>query len=451
MKVSPARKLALDVLNRVTNEDGYANLVFNSLTRDSKLSARDKAFAQELAFGSIRLQNTYDAIIDNVSSRPSNQIDAILKNCLRLGCHQLLQMRVPNHAAISETVELVRSSCGENVVGFANGILRSVSLKSLLDWFDDLELNHSSEQFRSIRYSHPEWVILALKQALSADGLQSELTELLESNNIPALVNLVALPGLASRPDTSAEISLNRFSPYGFSSSFGNPAEIAGVRDGLVRVQDEGSQLAALALAEYAPSKQGENWLDLCAGPGGKAALLAALANQSGVDFQANELQEHRAKLVEDALRPVGRFEVSRLDGREIGKVYPSKFDRILVDAPCTGLGALRRRPEARWRKSNEDLKDLTALQFDLVTSALEALKPGGLLMYVTCSPHLSETTAIVSRANKELGCEVLDLTSFMNSKFMIGSLPKGRKTVQLFTHRDGTDSMFMALLRKPN
>jgi 16S rRNA (cytosine967-C5)-methyltransferase len=136
-------------------------------------------------------------------------------------------------------------------------------------------------------------------------------------------------------------------------------------------------------------------------------------------------------------------------DGRQLGAKFPNAYDRVIVDAPCSGLGTLRRRPESRWRKSAEDLKTLTVLQYELLESARDALKPGGLLLYVTCSPHLSETIAVVDKAQKNLGLKVLDLTSHMNKTFMKGTLPAGRKTIQLYTHRDNTDCMFMALMTK--
>jgi 16S rRNA (cytosine967-C5)-methyltransferase len=204
-----------------------------------------------------------------------------------------------------------------------------------------------------------------------------------------------------------------------------------------------------MALVAFRDVEENETWLDMCAGPGGKAALLAALANQSSARLVANEVQEHRAKLVESALRPFDGVEVTVTDGRTIGELSPETYDRIIVDAPCSGLGALRRRPEARWRKSAEDLKTLTQLQFELVESASKALKKGGLLLYVTCSPHLSETTAIIDKAQRTLGLKVLDLTTELNSKLMDRTLPSGRKTVQLYTHRDNTDCMFMAMMTK--
>ena len=446
-----SRSVALDLLNKVSFEDSYANLVMPALLEEAKLNTRDSALAQELAFSTLRWQLTYDFILGQVSSRPVNEIDAIVLNALRLGAHQLLKMRIPPHAAINETVNLIRAVAGEKAVGFANGVLRRVSEKSFEQWIDIAEQKVASKtEFLSIHYSHPEWIVRALTQALAVDGLSEDIEDLLATNNHPAFVNLVALPGLSEVDDfTNEDIRANPFSPFGFSIDSGNPGDIPEIRSGLARVQDEGSQIAAIALVAFKDVKDTETWLDMCAGPGGKAALLAALASQAGANLVANEVQEHRAKLVDQALRPFNDVEVTVLDGRTIGELTPDTYDRIIVDAPCSGLGALRRRPEARWRKSSEDLKTLTQLQFELLESAAKALKSGGSLLYVTCSPHVSETTAIIDKAQRVLGLKVLDLTTVLNAKFMDNSLPKGRKTVQLYTHRDNTDCMFMAMLTK--
>ena len=446
-----ARSVALNLLNKVTFEDSYANLVMPTLLEEAKLNTRDSALAQELAFSTIRWQLTYDFILNQVSSRPVDEIDASVLNALRLGCHQLLKMRIPPHAAINETVNLIRAVVGEKAVGFANGVLRRVSEKSFEQWIDIAEDKAKSKiEFLSIQYSHPEWIVRALTQALTVDGLSDQIEDLLASDNHPAFVNLVALPGLSKVSDFENEnVRPNTFSPYGFSIESGNPGDIVEVRTGVARVQDEGSQIAAMALTAFNDVKPGEKWLDMCAGPGGKAALLSAIASQSNIQLVANEVQEHRAKLVANALSAFSNVEISILDGRSFGEHEPDTYDRIIVDAPCSGLGALRRRPEARWRKSSEDLKTLTQLQFELLESASKALKKGGSLLYVTCSPHLSETTAIIDKAQRVLGLRVLDLTSQLNSKFMDNSLPAGRKTVQLYTHRDNTDCMFMAMLTK--
>lgn len=446
-----SRSVALDLLNKVSLDGAYANLVMPQLLEQARLEPRDSAFAQELAFSTIRWTQTYDAIIDKVSSRPVAEIEMVLLNAIRLGTHQLLQMRVPAHAAINETVNLIRQVCGEKVVGFANGVLRRISEKDMEHWLEFITADENSNTgVLALRNSHPEWIVRALQQSLKSDGIEGSIEDLLEANNRPAHVTLVALPGLAKRDSYVNDGGFaTNFSPYGFTIESGNPGELEEIRRGAVRVQDEGSQLAALALVEAKKVSAGEKWLDMCAGPGGKAALLAALAEQNGAHLVANEVQEHRAKLVSNALAPFPDAELTVLDGRSFGDSHSNYFDRILLDAPCTGLGALRRRPEARWRKSSEDLKQLVELQFELLESAYKALKPGGQLLYVTCSPHLSETTAVITKAVKNLGAQVSDLTALMNEKFMNGTLPSNRKTVQLYTHRDGTDCMFMALITK--
>ncbi len=446
-----ARSVALNLLNKVTFEDSYANLVMPTLLEEAKLNQRDSALAQELAFSTLRWQLTYDFILNQVSSRPVDEIDASVLNALRMGCHQLLQMRIPPHAALNETVNLIRASVGEKAVGFANGVLRRVSEKSFEDWIDVAAAKSKSKtEFLSIQYSHPEWIVRALTQVLNADGLGNDVEFLLAANNEPADVNLVALPGKAQVRDFLAlGAKQNQFSPYGFSIDSGNPGEIEEVRFGAVRVQDEGSQLAALALSSFRPVVRGEKWLDMCAGPGGKAALLASNAEISGAQLVANEILPHRAKLVSNALSGFPSVELSIRDGKDFGVSQANQFDRIIVDAPCSGLGAFRRRPEARWRKSSEDLKTLTQLQFDLLDSAYKALKPGGLLLYVTCSPHLSETVAIIDKAQRVLGVTLLDLTSHLNAEYFHERLPSNRKTVQLYTSRDNTDCMFMAMLTK--
>jgi 16S rRNA (cytosine967-C5)-methyltransferase len=216
-------------------------------------------------------------------------------------------------------------------------------------------------------------------------------------------------------------------------------------------VQDEGSQLVALALAaaDIEPGPD-ERWLDLCAGPGGKAALLGGLAAQRGATLTAVESAEHRALLVEQAVRGFPA-RVLYADGRSVGS-HPTlpagSFDRVLVDAPCTGLGALRRRPEARWRRQPADLPPLTRLQRELLGAAILAVRPGGVVAYVTCSPHVVETRVTVAEAMRRssLPTELMDARDVMPAGMPgLGDGP----TVQLWPHRHGTDAMFLALIRR--
>ena len=293
-------------------------------------------------------------------------------------------------------------------------------------------------------------MIRAFRRALAAEDRQSELELLLEADNVSPVVTFAALPGLAEIPvDAVATTS----SPIGFHSTGGDPGALVTASGGRVRVQDEGSQLAALALSRAVPVRAGERWLDLCAAPGGKTAVLAAEALAHGALLEANELSPTRAGLVRDSVAGVPlAVPVSEEDGRV--RAGRGRYDRILVDAPCTGLGALRRRPEARWRKQPADVPALATLQGELLDAALAALAPGGIVAYVTCSPHLAETAAVVSDAlRRHEGIVELDarevVASVARSPIDLPAVP-GTGRAQLWPHRHGTDAMSISLLQRP-
>lgn len=446
-----ARTLALNLLFSVEFDDAYANLLLPKLLSASRLDERDTGLAQELSFGTLRWQLFYDRIIEECAKRYSDEIDLKALVVLRLGAHQLLGMRIPAHAALDETVELAKQFVSRGAAGFVNGVLRRVSERSRDEWLaivlNGLENPHER---LAVEFSHPIWVVRALEQALKLDGRENELRDLLLADNIAPLVSLVALPGLARESDFD-DLPIGPASPIGAQLDGGDPNNLKAFREGRIRVQDQGSQLAALALIQAKPIKAGENWLDLCAGPGGKAALLAAEAKLSNSHMTCNEVSEHRAKLVRQALAVVGTgIKVTVEDGRDYSKAHNSEFDRILLDAPCTGLGALRRRPEARWRKQQADVAELSALQEQLLQSAWDCLKPGGVLAYVTCSPHLAETNAIIDWAKKKLnGIELMDTNAVIHEINPGLALNRNRKTTQLWPHLHQTDAMFIALLTK--
>ena len=449
-----SRSIAYELLNGVDRDDAYANLLLPKLLDQSNLSSRDSAFAQELAFGTLRMRGFYDAIIENCANRSVGEIDYGALNLLRMGSHQLLGMRVPAHAALSETVDQARAELSLGSVGFVNGVLRRVSEKSREEWLDIVTANQIDRAEALAReYSHPTWIVRALDKALESDGHGDQLEALLEADNIAPLVSLVALPGLATVEDLLNDgCVMGAASPIGVELPGGEPSDLSLIRSGQARVQDQGSQLAALALIAAMDVTPNEEWLDLCAGPGGKAALLAAAALEVGADLVCNEISDHRAVLVEKALERVNPKVYVRVgDGRDLGEEAPEGFDRILLDAPCSGLGALRRRPESRWRKTTKDVSDLTKLQEELFDSAWAGLKPGGVLAYVTCSPHLAETTAIVERAQHKMGSTlvVLDAVPVLHQLNPSLQLNTNRKTVQLWPQIHGTDAMFIALLQK--
>jgi len=299
-------------------------------------------------------------------------------------------------------------------------------------------------------HSHPKWIVRAFADALGGDW--AETGRLLAEDNDPPPVHLCARPGRADAVELAEEVggAPGAFSPYAVYLPGGRPADLTAVRQGRAHVQDEGSQLVAAALVAAELSGTDGRWLDLCAGPGGKAALLGALAAGAGARVTAVEVTEHRARLVEQAVRGLP-VTVRHADGRQVGggsDLPEAGFDRVLVDAPCTGLGALRRRPEARWRRQPSDLPPLTKLQRELLGAALRAVRPGGLVAYVTCSPHLVETQVTVTETARRstVPVELIDARPLLPPGMPgLGPGP----TVQLWPHRHGTDAMFLAVLRR--
>lgn len=454
--VQPARRVAFDVISAVSRDDAYANLLLPTLISRQALNTADAGLATELTYGTLRMRGYYDRVLALAANRPVTEIDPDILDVLRLGAHQLLATRVAPHAAVNESVALARSVGSRSAVGFTNGVLRTLSRSTPEEWRERvLATAKTADERLAAEYAHPAWIVRAFRQALAAEGRTAELEELLAADNVAPRVNLIALPGLATPPD---DAELNRYSPVGFVLASGDPDTAIRHESGRLRVQDEGSQIAALTLSRARPIAGGERWLDLCAGPGGKTALLGAEAAGAGALLTANEVVPARAELVRRAVAPVpGDIPVTEFDGTVVGDLEPESFDRILVDAPCTGLGALRRRPEARWRKTAKDVGDLTKLQQALLLSAFAALKPGGVLAYVTCSPHLAESRGVVTDSLRRLGvaAELLDtaavVQSFASEPVELGEQQSERSgtTVQLWPHRHGTDAMFIALIAK--
>lgn len=465
----PARRTAYGVLRAVA-DGAYTNLELTHALRRARLSGRDAAFVTELVSGATRWRGRYDAIIAAAARRDVGSIEPPVLDTLRLGAHQILGMRVPEHAAVGETVALARGVNGIGASKLVNAVLRRISERPLEEWVAATVPDEPGVTRLAALHSHPEWIVKALRQALlghavaTPETVEAELTALLEADNLPPTMHLVARPGLGAEDDLRAAGAVEyALVPTAWTLASGDPGRIAAVRDGRAGVQDAGSQLVALALATApvtADAARGpERWLDLCAGPGGKAGLLGAIAVQTGADLVANEVSPHRAELVRATLGTVlaraaaaGReVEVRVGDGRDVGSEEPQAYTRVLVDAPCTGLGALRRRPEARWRRAPSDLATLGPLQRALLDSALDATMPGGVVAYATCSPHLAETTFVVADVLKHrTDVEVVDAREVVRDRAgaVLDDLGDG-PSVQLWPHRHGTDAMFLALLRR--
>lgn len=448
--LDPARRAAFDVLRAVSEKDAYANLALPALLRERGISGRDAAFATELTYGTCRTRGLLDAIISHAAGRPPDRIDPALLDLLRLGAYQLLRTRVEQHAAVSTTVEQAGIEFDSARAGFVNAVLRTIAGRDEDAWVQELAPDKNADPIghAAFVHAHPRWIAQAFADALG--GQAAELEELLASNDARPAVHLAARPGALTAEELAAQVggTVGRYSPYAVYLTGGDPGRLEPVRTGAALVQDEGSQLVAraLTLAELDGPDTGR-WLDLCAGPGGKTALLAALAAVRGdVDgaaarVTAVEPNPRRAELVELNTRGLP-VEVLRVDGRQTG-LEPG-FDRVLVDAPCTGLGALRRRPEARWRREPADVPALAKLQRELLAAAIGLTRPGGVVLYATCSPHLAETVGIVGDALRRHPVTALDARSLFDPVDRLGDGPY----VQLWPHRHGADAMFAAALK---
>jgi 16S rRNA (cytosine967-C5)-methyltransferase len=455
-RVDAARRVAYEALAAVHRDSAYANIVLPRLIRENRVVGRDAALATELTYGTLRNLGPLDAIIAAAAGRPVERIDPPARDALRLGAYQLLHTRIPAHAAVATTVDLVRA-VNPAAIGFANAVLRRVADEDLADWLGKIAPPAETDPVGhlSLVHSHPEWIVRAFADALGGD-LGETAVALAADNERPG-VHLCARPGRISAADLAAEVGgePGPFSPYAVRMPSGAPGEVDAVVRGLAHVQDEGSQLVALAAATAPVGADAGRWLDLCAGPGGKAALLGAIAAERGARLTAVEIAPHRARMVEAAVAGMP-VDVVCVDGREVGShehLPAGVFDRVLLDAPCTGLGSLRRRPEARWRRQPGDLAALTRLQRELLDAALRAVRPGGVVAYATCSPHVVETRVTVAETLRRASSTVerramerVDARSVLPAGIPhLGDGPE----IQLWPHRHGTDAMFLALLRR--
>ena len=438
-----ARRAAFDALRAVNGDGAYANLVLPALLRERRLTGRDAAFATELLAGTCRWQGSYDMIIAAAAGRPLKEFQPAVVDLLRLGAHQILAMRVPTPAAVAAGVDLAAATVGERVTGLVNAVLRRVAERSLDEWLDQLSEGLDDHDRLALRTAHPRWIVDAYAELLEP----SELEQALAANNHSPAISLAVRPGLAEVDDlVRAGAELSGYSPFG-ARWRGDPADLALVRDGRAGVQDEGSQLVTWALTSVdAPAGW---WLDLCAGPGGKSALLAGLARLDGSKLLAADVAPHRAMLVAAAVRGyAGDGSVPTVvvaDGTRPAWRSDS-FARVLADVPCTGLGALRRRPESRWRRGPADVEQLHPLQLALLASAIDSAAPGGVVGYVTCSPHRRETSDVLSET-----LAVRSDVEVIPAAQLLPEVPDAAlgPYLQLWPHRHGTDAMFAAYLRK--
>ena len=449
--VDAPRAAAFAVLQAVSEQDAYANLVLPRQLTEAGLTGRDAALATELGYGTLRATGTLDEVLRRCASRDLDDIQTPVLNLLRLGAYQLLRTRIPTHAAVATTVDLARATGHARAAGFVNAVLRKVSARDFDGWCDVIAGGASPLGRLAIRYSHPGWIVAAFADALAADTRHlpdqaaDELPAALAADDHVPKPTWSAGPAGSASPTSPPRPAgePGPYSPYAVRlSSGGEPGALTAVQQHRAGVQDEGSQLCALALAELPLTGPDERWLDLCAGPGwqGGAAGGAGRRRRRPADRPGAAPAPGRADRPGD--RGLGR----RDPGGRLPQRQPDErgYDRVLLDAPCTGLGALRRRPEARWRRSPATWPSCW-LQAELLAAALRLVRPGGLVGYATCSPHLAETRRQIDRVLAGGSAELVDARPAFARVPGIGD----SAMVQLWPHRHGTDAMFFAALRR--
>ena len=499
-RADPVRRAVCDVLLAVATRGAYANLLLPSVLRDRQLSGRDAALATELCYGTLRGQGSYDAILGACSDRRVDRMDPPVREVLRLGVHQLLGTRIAAHAAVATSVDLAKDVAGPRTAGFVNAVLRRVSTRDLDAWMTAVAPDRRADPagYLAVRHSYPGWIVAAFREALAdepreapqpppADREQAsaladmegeparaaaqlaladmegeparaaaqlalaETEAALAAGNVAPRVTLCALPGRCEPGELAGQAGCEpaRWSPFGVYLGQGDPASIRAVRERRATVQDEASQLAALALTRAEVTGQDRLWLDMCAGPGGKAGLLAGLAAGRGARLVASDVREHRAGLAAATLADAAPAATLVADGTAPAW-RPAAFDRVLADVPCSGLGSLRRRPESRWRRSPRQLAELARLQRALLGAALDSVRPGGVVGYVTCSPHVAETRDVLAAVldGRPDAC-LLDAPVLLAEVAGLSCPAPFGKYAQFWPHRHGTDAIFLAVLRR--
>jgi 16S rRNA (cytosine967-C5)-methyltransferase len=448
VKRSTARSVAIEAIYQVNEKGGFSNIVLSRLMDKVKLDHRERPLATELVYGTIRWQKKLDWIIEQFSKRPLNNLDPWIKNILRLGIYQIFHLSsIPPWAACNETVQLAKRYSHPGAVAYVNGLLRNVIRGK--DALDYSSLGPQSAKYLAVFYSHPQWLV---EKWLSRFGF--EATEgLLKANNlsrsisirtntlkttVEELTNILRQEGINPQPGRyfPEALMLERASSI---------VDLSPFQDGLFVVQNEASMLPALILAP----RPGEIILDACAAPGGKTVQMAQLMGDVG-EIIAGDVHSHRLDLIENNCRRLGITSVrtKKIDARLWSTEGKDKFHRILVDAPCSGTGVLSRRPDARWQKKAEQIMELSLLQREILLSCADCVKPGGVLVYSTCSLEIEENQYVVKEfLSKRPDFGFSDLTSFLPTELMDSSIEKG--CLQTYPQRHKIDGFFVARMVK--
>lgn len=447
-----AREVALKVLYQIEEQDAYANLVLGKAIGQGQLSPLDRGLATELVYGVTRSRNTLDWILEKFVISGLGKLTPWIRNILRLGVYQLFYLeKIPVSAAVHESVNLAKKYGHPGTVKLVNGVLRNVLRKKatlIYPGLDDNPVEHIS-----LKYSHPAWLV---KRWLNVYGIE-DTVKMCRLNNQPAVNSIRTNTLQVTRQDLTRELEKENVScqnsslcPEGLIiAGFKSLEDLPAFQAGHFLLQDEASML----VSHVVHPQTGQFIIDACAAPGTKSTHLAQLIRDQG-KIIACDIHPHKLGLIEQNCTRLGlkSIETRLLDARNLGEVFPEQADCVLVDAPCSGLGVLRRRPDARWKKSPEQIEELSKLQLAILNSAGQCLKPGGVLVYSTCSLAPEENTEVIS--------EFLRQNSRFHREQILGHLPfkPDREEdlataqagyLQFLPHLHGTDGFFMCRMRR--
>jgi 16S rRNA (cytosine967-C5)-methyltransferase len=448
-KPTQARMLALRVLSRVEQVRAYADLSLHAALARSQLAAADRALATELVYGTLRWRGRLDFLLSNVSDRTLDELDPLVRSTLRVGAYQLVfSDRIPASAAVDESVRCIQAAGAERASGYVNAVLRRLAAEHGAMALPSLATDPLGHLVHAL--SLPPWLAErwlaqfgAEEAAALAEGLNRVPPRSVRANRMRTSRDELLAELRTRHPDASA----CRLAPDGIVlGRRGDPGLDPAFREGRFTVQDEASQL----VVELLDPQLGERALDTCAAPGAKATAIAERVGASG-HVVALDRHERRLGLL---LRDVRRLGLENVTGetRDSSQPLPERlttpgFDRVLVDAPCSGLGALRRNPDARWRVQPEDIPRLAELQRSILRSAAPCLRAGGALVYSTCTLLPEENEAVVEAFLRD--SPGFRLVPRARLPLALQSVADDTGIVRLFPHRHDTDGFFAARLER--
>lgn len=447
MKLDHSREIALKILFEINEKGAYSNIELNKQLTANELGDLDRGFVTELVYGAVKWKLTLDRLIAMHSNIKMSKLSPWILNILRLGAYQLLFMsKVPASAACNESVKLAGRYGHKASAGFVNAILRKIAREGMDNVIPDKETDLPG--YLSVKYSYPKWLTSKYATLFNAEFAEGLLEAGNRSPDLTVRANTLRVSAEELKMELEKEGVLaeqGRFIKEALAIKSPVPiARLAAFKKGLFQVQDESSMLPAAVLAP----EPGDNVLDACSAPGGKAINMAQMMNNRGKVI-ARDIHEHKLKLIDEAAARLGTsiVESELHDAAEPDPGHEAHFDKVLLDAPCSGLGIVRRKPDIKWARESEDIESITALQKKLLQNVSKAVKSGGVLVYSTCT-ILPEENEYIVRNFIESNTEFYedDISPYIPAALALHA--KGCM-LQVYPNRDGIDGFFIARLKR--